>query len=171
MTLKYIYTAESPQLLRLLALIETIYAKNPSDDSVCGHYVRTTERILKAGIVVCFSFIFFDALVFPMLWHFVISGQRYPTFPCLLPGIDINTALGLIVTHTIQTLLLVFGLLTICIVDIFIVIIFANIPMMSTIIVQNIDRLQELLATKRRSLAEIKRQLLHVIWMQREYDR
>lgn len=158
-------------LLKSAATIGHVFALNANDDDgICAQHIRITELILAIGIAACAGLIIFDAIIFPLVWLWM-TGDRYPIFPLMWPGTNVGTLYGVIFAHSTQTFTLTFGLLAVCLVDLLVIIIFANVPMIATLIGQEIQRFQHGLRHKTLTLPMVKQSFAKILWMHERYER
>lgn len=159
-------------LLKSIAFIGQLFALHANDDAhrICAKYIRITEQITIIGISACLCLIINNAILIPILWLW-LTGDRYPIFPYMWPSTDVNTIGGFVLAHGIQMIFLTFGFFAICFLDTLIVIIFANVPMVATLIVHEIQQFQMTLHNYRKQMRNVKVQFVKILCMHQRYER
>lgn len=167
---KYGLVDDIRSMIEVADFIEDIYKKNAkpraqnlSYSVLCRKYADRSVKILKAVIVsyatvhICFvSLSFLDNLG---------KRQMVPIFRINFPGVG-EHSLFLNAFNYFSVLIVDF---TMCSFDMLIYIIFANMPMVASIITGHLDELRDVLQDKKRKLDDINDRLIQIIFMHKKY--
>lgn len=167
---KYMFVDDWRLLVDIAIFIEGIYAKNSTKQNttyyaICDKYGKLSELIVKSVALFFATFIFM--IFFLTFCESVYTGHVVLPMRIYLPGIDADTIGGiaiLLINNVVQTACCI---LIVVSYNSLIFLIFANIPMVSLIIIGHLNELNEILGKRNRNIADIK--LLHIIFMHRKY--
>lgn len=166
---KYYFMVKSTPFLHLLTFIESIYARNLPNSRVCTEYVQLTERIVKIAISIYIILVVHMDVIFQLVYN-IIGGHFYPMMPFLIPGLNIDSFYGRCSALLLQSLVLTFGWATITAFHTMMMIIFVNVPMLSTILIEHIDQLERIQSVWRFRKGRVRQKLYQIIWMQRQFN-
>lgn len=172
---KYMFVNDTQMLLEIADFIEDIYKQNAKPRGQNVHYSNLCEKyadrsivILKvvvcgfAGMHCCFvSALFLDN------W---LKGVMAPIFRIYLPGLDEHTLFGAIFLNIFNYVVILVADLIIPPFDSLIFIIFANIPMVASVITGHLDELRKALPhAYYRKTRDINNRLIQIIFMHKKY--
>lgn len=172
--MKYIFVDDLKSLIEIADSIGQIYKENVQPRTrcyysvLCQRYADLSERILKSGTI---TFIIFYVIFMILIIGGSISmGQIRPSLEVHFPKIDENTTSGLAFLIVFNILIGAGGLFIVCSYDLLLFIIFANMLMVSSIIIGHLNELKDALLDPKCQTLEAKTRLLNIILMHKKYN-
>lgn len=164
-----------PDLRRMMKLIEffgDIYRKNNDPCSTyyntCKHYARTTELTIKIAGSGYFGIVIILSL--SGVFESVIRGVWKQPMIIYFPGIYEYSTIQFALLIAFNVIMIVVCFVTLPVVDMLFFLMFANVPMVPTIIKQHLNSLDEGIENSRFSPREIKHRLVLYHLMHKSYN-
>lgn len=175
MAFKYLLVNEWRLSIEIIEFIDEIYKKNARTPEttdfwnygLCRKYSKITEMIVK------FSSVFYAIIVIVLVLYTGVNmflGVRDTPFRIHFPGLNDATDTGFAILYGFNILLLLYSYFTVCPFDMLIYVIFANVPMMASIIIHQLDELKVALLDPKCPSSEIKYRILNMILMHKKYN-
>lgn len=134
---------------------------------LCQKYASIGERVLKYIIAVYLAF--FISFVALILLESALTGTLVPPLRIYFPGVDAGFSVGFAFVILYNYVVLIVGLLVIGGYNSLLFFIFANIPMVSSVIIGHLDDLKDVLLVPNYKLCNVKRRLFNIILMHNKY--
>lgn len=172
----YFIIKDLRSLLEIAEFIREIYMKNARtinttnffNYGLCRKYGSITERIVKIMISL-YGLTTFTIILFPGILFF-LDERRLPL--CIyVPGLDDQSDLDFSILFVYNSIALIIGMFIACAVNTLILIIFANIPMIATIIIHQLEELKMALMDPECPSSEIKYRILNIVLMIEKYKK
>lgn len=162
-------------MLRIADFIEEMYsqqqstkAKQSRNHAMCSKYANIIEFILKAGIsaytLVAMLYAFYPFGLFAATREKVVPLRMY------FPGIDEQSTIGFIILITFNAVFVFCALAAVMPIDALTVIIFVNMPMVSSIIIRQLDDFRGELDSGTIAMHAIRGNLLAFVAMHKKYN-
>lgn len=175
MAFKYSLVNDWRLSIEIIEFIDEIYKKNARTPEttdfwnygLCKKYSKITEMIVKF----CIAFYALIAIVMVLYTGAnLFLGVKDTPLRIHFPGLNDATDTGFAILYGLNILLLVFYYFTICSCDMLIYVIFANVPMIASIIIHQLDELKVALLDPECPSSEIKYRILNIILMHKKYN-
>jgi hypothetical protein len=157
-----------------IEFIADIYEKNSQPTSqyyeICQQFARISKLVVKVSLSIYIVTLTVTALLGTC--ETLLTGNYKPTMVIYFPGIHEYSTQMMVVSLTVNHLMVVVSLLSIPPGDIFFFILFANMPMVPAVIKGHFDELTRKLehTGKVVNVMEVKRRIVQYIGMQRRYN-
>lgn len=142
---KYVFVNDLRSLVDLCDFMGDIYQQNSEPPStyynLCQRYANISKLILKIGI---FAYTFMHILFLGMLVGEAIYRRALiPPLRIYLPGVDEGTYIGVAVLILFNYVISLTGCFVFCSYDSLICVIFANMPMVASVITGHLNEMRE----------------------------
>lgn len=161
-------------LIEIAEFIGAIYKENVKPGTryyysvLCRRYADLSERILKLGtITFVLLYLIFMTLI---IGGSIYKGEIRPSLEVHFPKVDENTTAGLAFLIVYNIIFGAGGLFIVCVYDLLVFIIFANMFMVSSVIIGHLNELKDALLDPECQLLEAKKRLLNIILMHMKYN-
>lgn len=161
---KYICFNDLQEFFKIAQFIEEVYAKT-NYQQICSKYMIITERIFQVTRIVT-SLVVIAVAMFPLVYY-LMTGDMVAALPIYLPEMRSDTIQSLVLVicaHTAMTMIVEYVVYAI---DTLIIVIFVNILMVASVIVEEIRQLQTVVKQPR--TGECKLRLIKIILMHQKY--
>lgn len=169
--LKFIFVHNISIVNDVMEFIANIYSENSKSQAkhyeMCQKYAPLSQLILKVWGSVYFT-IFQTAIAISIL-EYLITGDMKPFMHIYIPGIDNYSATGFTMLLVLNYILGVCCFFTLIPIDSTFFVIFANFPMISTILTDKLNELNASLENVRKSPRDIHLEFISLIAMHRKY--
>lgn len=135
---------------------------------ICQKYGDISEKIVKT-MFLFFSLICILSTIYIMILPLLL-GDLNIVIPILIPGVNTNTLVGFQITVGFQMILLIFAVLIFHPFDALIVVIISNMLMVSSVIVEQLNKLEELFTDNEIVTNKILLHISDVIILHNQYN-
>lgn len=133
---------------------------------LCTRYIDITEKITEVTKVFCTILIIILAL--SPIAYYLIAGVMMPTMPIYFPDTNYEMFNNFILIAFVHSVVLLSGLCMFYAYDTLLIVIFVNMLMVASIIVEDINELDCVLNKHKYAVKEPRQRLIKIIWMQKK---
>lgn len=164
---KYICLWDLRKLMEVVNFIEHTYKTMPNHPACCK-FARLTETFVK--ILMTYYVIIMGAmLMLFVVWPF-INDSGSLILPMIVPGTDPNTTMGSLICICYQIPMCPIAGLIMYGSETLIVMIFVNMPMISSIITYSVHELETAIKNGNKSNSEIRSEFISIILLHKKYN-
>lgn len=170
--LKFYFGNDVKTLIEIADFIGDIYKQNAKSHS--RYYTMLMDKYARLSVLIVKNVIAAYVILHISFTLFVVgdnihTGAKTPLLRIYIPGVDENSMAGYAFLMAYTYLLLLFGYSVVCSFDALTFLIFANMPMVASVIHGHLDELKEALLNTKTKPNEITYRLLNVILMHKKY--
>lgn len=161
------------KLIEIGDFIGSIYERNsrPSTKGyyvgLCNKYAGISEIVLKSTIAIyIIFFILFASLV---VIESVLMEKLIPPLQAYFPGLDQDLSVSLVLVVSYNYVMTIIAFATVGTYSSLLFFIFANVPMVSSVIIAHLDELKDVLLVPNYSLYNVQHQIINIISMHNKY--
>lgn len=160
------------ELVDVAYFVASIHNKNNKkanrDYSICVKYAHLSDIIVKYLPILYFSVIFLYEI--PSVFEYFKTGILKPPLGIYFPNVNGPGGGGMGILIIYNFVVPFFSVSCLCAFDTLILIVFANVSMVPTIIIRHLDDLKNALKKSNRCLHEINGRLVQIILMHKMYN-
>lgn len=173
---KYVLVQNLINLRELADFIGDVYKQNmnPGSNSkchnfqLCQKYADRSELIVKTIRIACGILPF--ALATLCFVQFLCTANIIPPLCIYFPGIDNGSIIGQCIMVAFNLMWFTYGLLITMAIDSLVSIVFLNMGLISSIIVNHLTELKDVLLKAQCSKREIKQRIITIVLMHKKYN-
>lgn len=171
-TFKYYLLQDLKQLIPIIEFIADMYEKNSAKTSkyygICRQYARITKLTVKIGISLYFAAM--AIITLSGTFESIIRNIRKPSMVIYFPGIHEYSTEMFATLCAYNYAMVVISFLTVLQGDMLFFVIFANVPMVPSIIRGQLEELTNVLQEKNLNVVDIKRRIQQYFQMHRRFN-